>query len=250
MKSFIVAVQFLTPIPIRLKVVEPKDLARSMRWFPLVGLMIGLLLFLAKTISVSLGFSIWVTSIVVLLTLTIASGGLHLDGLSDMCDGFYAGKTKEERLQIMRDPHIGVMGVIGIVFTILIKWAILISLPNGYYSGVSLILMPVISRWTMVIAAFFGPYVQIAKEGIGKPFVENITLKEVIIATIIALGVSIVLADIIGFLLIAISFMSIFIMVIIARRILGGITGDILGAINEIIEILVLFLIYWIYIVR
>lgn len=249
MKSFIVAVQFLTPIPIRLKAVEPKDLARSMRWFPLVGLMIGLLLFLAKTVSVSLGFSIWVTAVVVLLALTIASGGLHLDGLSDMCDGFYAGRTKEEKLQIMRDPHIGVMGVIGIVFTLLTKWTILISLPNGYYSGVLLILMPVISRWTMVIAAFFGPYVQ-AKEGIGKPFVENITLKEVIIATIITLGVSIALANTIGFLLIAISFISVFIMVIIARRILGGITGDILGAINEIIEILVLFLIYWIYIAR
>jgi adenosylcobinamide-GDP ribazoletransferase len=254
--------------------------------------MIGLFLFLIKTVSVSLGSSIWITATLILLILTIASGGLHLDGLGDVCDGFYAGRTREEKLQIMRDPHIGVMGVIGIIFTILIKWTILISLPNGRYSSAVLILMPLISRWSMVIAAFFGPYVhpvrdsssgrddrssensintsnngehrlessndatsisdgvQIAEEGVGKPFVENITLKEVIIATIITLGVSIYLANIIGFLLIPISFISVFIMVLISRRILGGINGDVIGAINEIIEILVLFLIYWIYIIR
>jgi adenosylcobinamide-GDP ribazoletransferase len=250
MKLFLVAVQFLTIIPIRLKTVEPEDLARSMRWFPLVGFMIGLFLFFVRTSSVSLGFSIWVTATLIILALTIASGGLHLDGLSDLCDGFYAGRTQEERLQVMRDPHIGVMGVIGIVFTLLIKWAILISLPNGYYSGVILILIPIISRWAMVIAAFFGPYVQNTKEGVGKLFVKNITLKEVFIATIITVVVSIALATIIGFLLMAISFLSVFIMVLIARRMLGGINGDVIGAINEVIEILVLFLTYWIYIVR
>lgn len=257
MKSLLVALQFLTPIPVKLGSVEPKDLARSMRYFPLIGLFIGLFMVLLKMVSFGpLNFSATVTATLVLLALTALSGGLHLDGLSDMCDGFYAGRSKEEIVKIMRDPHIGVMGVIGIVFILLLKWSVLASLPlvMPYYSNITLIMIPLLSRWSMVIAAFASPYAPAASEGTAKPFVDNLTRKDAIISTTIMLFVTLALCIIsdnfIWLVAVVIPVIVAMAMAMISKRILGGITGDILGAINEITEVAVLFGAYIIYLGR
>lgn len=257
MKSLLVALQFLTPIPVKLSSFEPKDLARSMRYFPLIGLLIGLILVLVKTLSFGpLNFSAMITATLVLLTLTALSGGLHLDGLSDMCDGFYAGRSREEIVKIMRDPHIGVMGVIGIVFVLLIKWSVLASLPLGmpYYSNITLILIPFLGRWSMVIAAAAGPYAPVAADGTAKPFVDNVTRKDAIISTVITLAVtsalSIISGNFVWFFLMIVSLLVVMAIMMISRRMLGGITGDILGAINEVTEVSVLFGAYLIYLLR
>ncbi|MEW6026017.1 MAG: adenosylcobinamide-GDP ribazoletransferase [Planctomycetota bacterium] len=257
MKSLLVALQFLTPIPVKLKSVDPKDMARSMRYFPLIGLAIGLLMVLVKSLSFGpLDFSATVTATLVLLTLTALSGGLHLDGLSDMCDGFYAGRSREEIVKVMRDPHIGVMGVIGIVFILLLKWSVLSSLPLAmpHYSNIALIMVPFLSRWAMVIMAFANPYAPVASEGTARPFVDNLTRKDVIISTAITLAATLVLSFISGnftwFFLVIIPIIVMMAMTIICKRILGGITGDILGAVNEITEVAVLFGAYIIYLGR
>ncbi|HLD36732.1 MAG TPA: adenosylcobinamide-GDP ribazoletransferase [Planctomycetota bacterium] len=257
MKSILVALQFLTPIPIKLKSVEPKDLARSMRYFPLIGLLIGLFLVLVKTLAFGpLNFSGMITATLMLLTLTALSGGLHLDGLSDMCDGFYAGRSREEIVKIMRDPHIGVMGVIGIFFILMIKWSVLASLPLSmlYYSNIALILVPFLGRWAMVIAAAAGPYAQAAIDGTAKPFVDNVTRKDAIISTVITLVVTLALSFISGnFVWVALMIVALLVvmaMVMISRKMLGGLTGDILGAVNEVTEVAVLFGAYLIYLLR
>jgi len=257
MKALLVALQFLTPIPVRLKSVEPKDLARSMRYFPLVGLVIGLFLVLVKTLAFGpLNFSAMVTATLMLLTLTALSGGLHLDGLSDMCDGFYAGRSREEIVKIMRDPHIGVMGAIGIFFILLIKWSVLASLPLSmpYYSNITLILIPFLGRWAMVIAAAAGPYALVASDGTAKPFVDNVTRKDAIISTVITLVVTLALSFISGnfvwLALMIVALLVVMAMVMTSRRVLGGITGDILGAVNEVTEVAVLFGAYLIYLLR
>lgn len=257
MKSLLVALQFLTPIPIKLKSVEPKDLARSMRYFPLIGLLIGLFLVLVKTLAFgSLNFSGMITVTLMLLALTALSGGLHLDGLSDMCDGFYAGRSKEDIVKIMRDPHIGVMGVIGIFFILLLKWSVLVSLPLSMpdYSNIALILVPFLGRWAMVIAAAAGPYAQVALDGTAKPFVDNITRKDAIISTGITLVVTLALSfysgNFVWLTLMIVALLVVMAMVMVSRRILGGLTGDILGAVNEITEVAVLFGAYIIYLGR
>ncbi|MDI6732858.1 MAG: adenosylcobinamide-GDP ribazoletransferase [Planctomycetota bacterium] len=247
LKLFIIAIQFLTPIPLSSKEVDPKDLARSMRFFPLVGLLIGLFLVLLRIPCLHLEFSTSITATFLLLAITVASGALHLDGFGDTCDGFYAGRTREEIIKVMRDSHIGVMGVIGIFFILLLKWAVFVSFPwgNASYSNLSLILIPFLSRWAMVIATALSPYASVAHDGIGKPFTDHITRKEVFIATAIILVGILVLSFLsgyfIGFLLIIIPLIVVLIMVVISRKTLGGITGDILGAINEITEVAVLF---------
>ncbi len=257
MKSLLVALQFLTPIPVKLDSVEPRDLARSMRYFPLIGLFIGLCLVLIKLLAFGpLNFSGMVTATLVLLALTALSGGLHLDGLSDMCDGFYAGRSREDIVKIMRDPHIGAMGVIGIFFILLIKWSLLMSLPLGVqdYSNIALILVPLLGRWAMVIAAAVGPYASAATDGTAKPFVDNVNRTDVIISTIITLLVTAALAfvshNVAWFFLVIISLVVAAVLVMIARKILGGITGDILGAVNEVTEVAVLFGAYIIYLWR
>jgi adenosylcobinamide-GDP ribazoletransferase len=257
MKSILMALQFLTPIPVKLNSVEPKDLARSMRYFPLIGLLIGLCLVLVKILAFGpLNFSATVTATLVLLALTALSGGLHLDGLSDMCDGFYAGRSKEEIVKVMRDPHIGVMGVVGIVFILLLKWSVLASLPLAmpYYSNITLILIPFLGRWSMVIAAAAGPYAQAATDGTAKPFVDNVTRKDAVISTIITLAVTLALSFISGnfvwFALMIAALLVVMAMVMISRRMLGGLTGDIIGAVNEITEVAVLFGAYLIYLLR
>ncbi len=283
MKSLLVALQFLTPIPVRLSSVEPKDLARSMRYFPLIGLLIGLFLVLVKMLAFGpLNFSATVTATLMLLALTALSGGLHLDGLSDMCDGFYssavrpkgvtadytgqysakaelpkyAGRSKEDIVKIMRDPHVGVMGVIGIFFILLLKWSMLASLPLAmpYYSNIALIMIPFLGRWAMVIAAAAGPYAPAASEGTGRPFVDNLTRKDVIISTAIMMFVTLALCIISGnfvwFALMIAALLVVMAMVMISRRMLGGITGDILGAVNEITEVAVLLGAYIIYLGR
>jgi adenosylcobinamide-GDP ribazoletransferase len=257
MKSLLVALQFLTPIPIKLSSVDTKDLARSMRYFPLVGLFIGLILVLVKILAFGpLNFSAMVTATLVLLALTALSGGLHLDGLGDMCDGFYAGRSKEDIVKVMRDPHIGAMGVIGIFFILMIKWSLLMSLPWGVadYSAAVLIMTPLMGRWSMVVAAGIGPYAQAAAQGTAKPFVDNIRFKDVIISTAIAfiatLALSVISRNMIWVLLMAVALIAVQVMVMAARRMIGGITGDILGAINEVTETFVLFGAYMIYLWR
>ncbi|MBI4711802.1 MAG: adenosylcobinamide-GDP ribazoletransferase [Planctomycetes bacterium] len=245
MKSFINAIQFLTPIHISSRAVEPSDLARSMRWFPLVGLGIGLFLMAVNTLVAVIGLSHIVTATFLLLALTSASGALHIDGLADMCDGFYAGhasgrsaevdKTREEIVKVMRDPHIGVMGVLGIVFILLIKWGVLISLlslTGTAYINKTLILAPLLSRWTMVVATAFGPYAEVAGSGTGRAFAENIFRKDWAIASVITLVAAVALTPIIGFLLMLVALITVVTIVLVARRVLGGVTGDIIGAMS------------------
>lgn len=257
MKPLIVALQFLTPIPVKLNSVDQKDLARSMGYFPLIGLFIGLCLVLVKTLSFGpLNFSAMVTATLVLLALTALSGGLHLDGLGDMCDGFYAGRSRADIVKVMRDPHLGAMGVIGIFFILMLKWALLMSLPLGvpYYYNIALALTPLLGRWAMVIAAAIGPYAPAAVDGTARPFTDNLSRQNVIIATalvfLVTAGASLVSGTAIWFFLALIALMAPAAIVILARKILGGITGDILGAVNEVAEVSVLFGAYIIYLAR
>lgn len=257
MKSLLVALQFLTPIPVRLDSLEPKDLARSLRYFPVIGLFIGVCLALIKTLAFGpLNFSAMVTATLVLLALTALSGGLHLDGLSDMCDGFYAGKSRENIVRVMRDSRVGAMGVIGIFFILLIKWSLLISLPLGVedYSNIALILVPVLGRWSMVVAAAVGPYAPVAGDGTARPFLDNLVRRDWIIATIITLlvvvGLWVVSRNPAWFFLVIISLVVPMVISMMARHKLGGLTGDILGAVNEVTETAVLFGAYIIYVWR
>ena len=152
MTSLLLAIQFLTVIPLKIRDVNERKLADALIYFPLAGLLIGLILAGLSTALFSLHFYEFTVAVVLVVALAAITGGMHLDGLSDTFDALAGGKDKEKRLEIMRDSHAGAMGVISIVCVLLLKAALIFSLrPQDYLPA--LILMCILSRWSMVEAS-------------------------------------------------------------------------------------------------
>ena len=242
MKKLIYALRFLTVIPIRWK--ENEDLAqvaRSVSLFPLVGLLIGLSVF-AVFKSSSLLFSDLFSSVVAVVWWIFITGGLHLDGLADTADGVWGGTTKERRLEIMKDSRTGVFGVVTLISFILMKTVAINELGtlDSIHQFSFLVTAPVYGRWISVLTIYF---FQTAREdGLGSFFRENIGIREVIIAFSITLIVSVVFSGLTGLLiLIAVTVLSSLGALFFSSR-LGGLTGDIYGALCESVELITLLL--------
>lgn len=240
MKSLLLAFQFLTIIPIRIKQIDNKKMAWGMFWFPVVGLFIGLVLVGANHILSFLNIEQFISAIILIVLLVFFTGGIHLDGVADTADALLSRKNKEEMLKIMRDPHIGVMGVVGIICVLLLKISFLSSI-NSSIRPLSLILMCSLSRWAMVFLMYVFPYAR--NEGKAKVFIEGVNMKIFIFATIAVLLVSVFAGKLIGLIAFVIVLISIYIIGKLISKKLGGITGDVLGAVNELTEIIVLFII-------
>jgi adenosylcobinamide-GDP ribazoletransferase len=147
-KRFLIALQFLTILPIRIRAeLAPEDFGKS-PVFPVVGLLIGLALAGAALLGHFLPQPV---AAVLILILSIAlTGGIHLDGFADTCDGFGGLRPKEKVLEIMRDSRVGVMGVTGVFCLLALKGVLLASVaPNVLWR--LLILMTVFSRWSQVL---------------------------------------------------------------------------------------------------
>ncbi|MFA5778875.1 MAG: adenosylcobinamide-GDP ribazoletransferase [Elusimicrobiota bacterium] len=232
-KKILSAVGFLTIFP-----VVKRGFENCTIFFPLVGLFIGGFLISVNYLG-SFLFPKNVVDMLVIVSLTIITGGLHLDGFADMLDGFYAGKNKNDTLRIMDDVHIGAMGVMGIFCILGLKFFALQSIPQKILYP-ALLLFPTLSRWSLVFASTISKPAK--NEGLGKIFIDTVSKKDFFIATIAAVLISFLIFELKGFfILIAVSFVSFIFLKLISKKI-GGITGDILGALNEIIEVFVLLI--------
>jgi len=239
MRQFITALGFLTlfPFPARTDF-DTKDLGRSMALFPLVGLLLGgILLFINYTLSPYLPGRL--VNIIILASLVVLTGGLHLDGFMDTLDGIGGGNNREKILKIMRDSRVGAFGAMGIVFLVLIKWETLNSL-EGDIKGAALILMPVISRYGMALLTHISPYAR--DEGMGRPFAEGLTRARVIIAALVTLGIAFITASMEGVMMVIIATALCLLWSRWFIKKIGGITGDVIGAFNEVTELSVLIL--------
>lgn len=244
--GFLAAVQFLTVIPLR-RDVTPKELGCSLLYFPIVGLGIGAALFgLDRLFDLFLPTALG--SVLLIVALVLLTGANHLDGFIDTCDGMVAGRSPQERLAIMRDSRVGGFGVVGVFCLLLLKYISLLFLP-GAYRMAALLLMPTLSRWTMVYAIFAYPAAR--TEGLGQAFKEQVKWWQLVIATLIAIALSVALMELFGLALLAALWLIIAIMAAYLRKKLGGLNGDTYGAINEVIEVSILILIpllvggYW-----
>jgi adenosylcobinamide-GDP ribazoletransferase len=239
-KAFLQALSFLTILPVgRLPLPEEKGLARSMAFFPAVGLLIGLLLVVAYFL-LSLLFS---KSLVLWLTLgclAFLTRCLHLDGFADTIDGFAAGGSKEKILEVMRDSRIGAFGVVGLILLIGGKYLALDQLAGPSFPQI-LILMTVMGRNSMVWVCYRSPYAR-SGGGLAKPFAENLTAREMIVSSASALGIGLLLWELKGGLVfLGIGLFSLVFRLFFLKK-LNGVTGDILGAANELSELLCLLL--------
>ena len=237
LKKSLIALQFLTILPIKIKSdIKEEDFGGSLIFFPLVGLIIGLVLTLINLLS---GFLPSMVSGVIILTANvIISGAIHLDGFADTCDGLYGNKNKEQALQVMRDSHSGAIAVIGVALLLFFKFALLSSIPQENL-GKLLIFMLVFSRYSQVFACFLSKYAR--EEETAKYFVEYATAREFTITTIFTLLLSALIMKISGIILFSLCLFSVLLLIIWIKRKIGGMTGDTIGAVSEVAEVLALF---------
>lgn len=235
---FLIALQFLTILPIKIKKgIKKEDFGKSLIYFPMVGLLIGILLTITAFVF---GFlPPQVTAVIILVISIIITGGIHLDGFADTCDGFYGSKPKEKILEIMHDSQIGVMGVTGIVSLLLLKFTLIVNIPQDILWK-SLIMMAVFARWSQVLACYMSKYAR--KEGKGKYFIKYAGKRELFVGILLTLGLSLLLMQIKGIIIFCISMFPIFLLINYIKRKIGGMTGDTIGAVSEIAEVLILLL--------
>lgn len=242
MHGFLVALQFLTIVPVKLKeLVTEEDLSKSIVWFPVVGLILGAVLCLVNMVGTYI-LPPMVVKGLVLTSLIVLTGALHLDGLADTCDGFFSGKGREETLAIMRDSPLGTMGVISLIVVLLLKFVLLVSLP-GQMETAALLLMPVMGRWAMVVIGSLAPY---ARKSSGKGSFHtsgSINYRDLIRAIFITFIVSFLLLRFLAILLMIAVYLLMLGIRWFSQRKIGGITGDVTGAAGELSEILTLALI-------
>ncbi|MBI3812457.1 MAG: adenosylcobinamide-GDP ribazoletransferase [Nitrospirae bacterium] len=240
MKGLFTAVTVLTALPLnRRMAASDEDLARSTLFFPVVGFMIGFLL-MAITQWLSPILSPGPLSAVLLTVSILLTGGLHLDGLADLCDGLAAGGGRERILSVMKDSHVGAFGVMGLVMILLLKYSLFLEVIHKGWLR-SFLMMGVLSRWAMVLAAFSGRYAR--EEGTAKPFIGQIRRPWFIGSTGITMGFAWIIFKGPGLLALLPVFLFVFLFLRYLKFKIGGLTGDALGALNELIEVLVLLLI-------
>src|SRR5690349_10909663 len=127
MNDFLLAIGFLTVFPVQTSAPESGGLGRVGRWFPTVGLVLGVILAAVHFLLGQL-FSPLLTAALVVALWAALTGGLHLDGLADCCDGLFAAVSPERRLEIMRDPRLGAFGGLGLILFIILKILAIASL--------------------------------------------------------------------------------------------------------------------------
>ncbi len=250
MKRILLSFQFLTIIPVRdLGEIPEEEVGKSTAFFPLTGLFEGALLLVLAPLFLRF-FPSELTNGLLVLVMVVINGGLHLDGLADAFDAIASRGGPEKKRAIMKESTVGAIGVIAIVMALLLKYLLLNALffDSGiqvYYS--TLLLLPVLSRWTMVPAIY---HCRPAKqEGLGKMFADHTGRKEVLTATILAVAVSFMALGIMSqwqvltfhlMFLMPVLYMFAFAAVWFCNKNFGGMTGDTLGAVHEIAVLIIL----------
>ena len=241
MKTFLRAFSFLTILPVgHPSLSGGKELARSMAFFPLVGLIIGLILAVGHYLFLFLfsePLSLWLT----IGLLALLTRGLHLDGFADTVDGLGSGGPREKVLEVMRDSRIGAFGVIGLILLIGAKYFALDQIPRASIPY-ALILMAVTGRNAMVLVCYRSPYAR-SEGGLAKAFTENLGVREIALSLATAFGIALWVMGIHGAaVFIGTGFFSLGYRYFFIKK-LGGVTGDILGGANELAELLCLLLV-------
>lgn len=233
-RSMRAAIAFLTVIPVAAAEGEPGErLGRA--YFPAVGALLGLVAGVCF-VAVTAITSPLVAAVAATATTAVLSGALHLDGLADAADGLFGGGDAARRLEVMRDSRIGSFGVVAVVLVLVGEVAALASM-SPPRAIVALVIAGAISRWTMLLMVAVVPYVRraglgVAAGGSHRPF--DLVLGSALAGAVCLLDwrraaasvlVALVIAAVVG---------------AIARRRIGGATGDVYGATAELSQLGVL----------
>ncbi len=236
--GLLAALQFLTTIPIKLGF-STEQIGRSTVYFPIVGIIVGAIL-VALNYIFGLILPPSLVNVLLVAAMVLLSGGLHLDGLVDTCDGIAGNGTPEERWKVMHDSRAGGFGIIGAALLLLIKFVSLNNVPQSLMM-LTLLTAPIISRWAMVYAIFSYPYAR--PSGLGKAFKQATDKWKFILTTLITIAISALLFKLAGLVILFIAWLFIMVIAFYLKQKFGGLTGDTYGAINEITEVGVFILV-------
>ncbi len=209
------------------------DSGRASAWYPFVGFVIGALTWLAWKGAMFL-FSPLVAGVIALIVWIALTGGLHLDGLADCCDGLLASTSVERRLEIMKDPHMGAFGVIGLILVLLLKAAALASLTP--ISSFGILLAASLARWCILPAGLL-PLAR--PSGMGTDFASGFRRSFIVWGAILPLMI-VFLLGIRGLLSALAGIGAAALILRFAKSRIGGVTGDVFGMIAEVVETMVL----------
>lgn len=226
MNDFLVALNLLTILPIPSR--ETNISARALAFYPLVGLILGAILALFDWL-LRLLLPSFVTAALVVGLWAALTGALHLDGFADACDGLFASTTRERRLEILRDVHMGAFGAAGLILLLITKVAAVASAP----AIAAILIAPILGRWASVYAA---AYPLARREGMAVRFGGGVTRREISIATFFTALVALMLG-VYGVIALMGSFVVATLIARFALARLGGLTGDIYGMICESVEV-------------
>lgn len=242
-EQFIILIQFMTRIPIPLKIsYSEKKLGKSIKFFPLVGLIIGLILYFANFLIIvylkNIFYNKTIIAIFLIILEILIAGIIHIDGLADTFDGLFSYAKKEKMLEIMKDSRIGTNGAVVLILYFITKTVLIseIITTNPKY----LIIFPIIARLSTPVNAGLSNYAR--KSGMSNAIISENGIFEAIFSLALSIILVFYIIGIKGIVAISIAFIFIIIFMLNVRKKIDGITGDIMGACLELTSILVLFL--------
>lgn len=245
--ALITAIQFLTRVPVSSRLADAQSLRDCPRYFPLVGGMIGVIT-VGMVWSTSLVWPVWLAVIVALALELRLTGAMHEDALADCCDAFGGGWTRERVLEIMKDSRLGTYGVLGIVSAVAIRAGATIQLLNVIgpsdllHWAVVMIASGVIGRWVILVVMWLVPPIE-QRESLSRDVGQQMQFKDVLIGSVWAVPTFFAwaylqpwqsLAGVVGLMILVVWFRG------LVLRKLGGITGDCLGSVGYLGQLVVL----------
>ncbi len=236
-EGILVLMQFMTRFPLSFMKIEydERKMGKSLKYFPLVGLMIGAVLFLISFFLRNNGYKIIDGLLIVAAEITMV-GIIHLDGLADTADGFLSSAPKEKVLEIMKDPSLGTGGAVILILYFIGKISLIgeVLFIDARY----ILIYPIISRFSTVMNAGLGEYAR--KEGMSNGIIDENGLREVVFSFILTGILTFAIKELKGLLVLAVSTVFILFFMKRIRKRIGGITGDTMGASLELTSIIVL----------
>lgn len=245
LNDFLLMIQFFTRIPINKNLDCSKENFKTAAIFlPVVGLIIGMIDFIIYILFKNL-LPYKITAIIILLITAMITGGLHLDGLADTFDGFFSLRDKNRIIEIMKDSRIGSYGSIALIFDLILKIEILtLLMQKGVV--IAIVLLPIIGKNPILLLCLSSKTAK--KNGSGNIFIGNMNRIIVLISTLFIIGVSTYFLGIKNSLKIIFTILiGTYLFYLLCLRKINGLTGDTLGASNELGELIFLLTMLIIY---
>ncbi len=236
---FLCALQFLTRLRVgAIEGFEPDWIARSAPWYPVVGWIVGGIS-AAAFFAASQVWPPWIAAVLALGAGLLVTGGFHEDGLADTADGLGGGQTRARRLEIMKDSRIGSYGVLALWALLTLK-AVTLAQFTPWRAALALVVAHGAARAFAVMVMAALPYAGDPDAAKLKPSPTGVRRSEALIAILLGLAPLILLGPGSGMAALVLAGVAAVAVALAARRLIGGWTGDVLGAVEQVAEMALL----------